>query len=301
MESIIQINNISQANDLVGKETQHPLVTVIDFSKQQPMQRIKMTMGLYGVFMKVSKESEVQYGRSSYDYQEGTLLAIGPGQVVGLGNSELGETFQPKGWGLMFHPDLLLGTPIGKRIQEYTFFSYSIREALHLSQQEREMVLDCFLKIEQELKRGIDKHSRTIIVSTIELLLNYCTRFYDRQFITRDSVHQGLMEKFVGLLGDYFQSDKPQLVGLPTVGYFAEQLHLSANYFGDLVKRETGKTAQEFIQWKIIEIAKERILDPHKTSSEVAYELGFKYPQHFTRFFKKQMGMTPGDYRESVN
>lgn len=301
METIVQINQISQANDLVGKETLHPLVTVIDFSKQQPMRRIKMTMGLYGVFMKVSKESEVQYGRNSYDYQEGTLLAIGLGQVVGLGNPELGETFQPKGWGLMFHPDLLLGTPLAKRIQEYTFFSYSIREALHLSQQERELVLDCFLKIELELKRGIDKHSRTIIVSTIELLLNYCSRFYDRQFITRDSVHQGLMERFVDFLNDYFQSDKPQLVGLPSVAYFAEQLHLSSNYFGDLVKKETGKSAQEYIQWKIIKIAKERILDPNKTASQVAYELGFKYPQHFTRFFKQQIGMTPGEFRERVN
>jgi AraC-like DNA-binding protein len=197
----------------------------------------------------------------------------------------------------MFHPDLIHGTSLGKHIQEYTFFSYQSNEALHLSEQERKIVLDCFSKIEYELERAIDKHSRKLIVSNIEMLLNYCVRFYDRQFITRDNVHKGVLEKFEDLLHEYFQSEKPQTIGLPSVAWCAGELNLSANYFGDLVKKETGKTAQEYIQSKVIDVAKEKIFDPGKSVSEVAYELGFKYPQHFTRLFKQKTGHTPIEYR----
>jgi AraC-like DNA-binding protein len=168
---------------------------------------------------------------------------------------------------------------------------------LHLSEKEKQIVLDCFAKIQYEMEQSIDKHSKTLITSNIELFLNYCIRFYDRQFITRDNENRGILERFESLLQDYFSSEKPTDIGLPSVGYCADELNLSHNYFGDLIKKETGKTAQEYIQTKVIDIAKERIFDWDKSISEIAYELGFKYPQHFTRFFKQKTGLSPVEYR----
>ena len=197
----------------------------------------------------------------------------------------------------MFHPGIINGTALGRHIQDYTFFGYQSNEALHLSERERNIVLDCFSKIEYELEHAIDKHSKRLIASNIELLLNYCVRFYDRQFITRDNAHKGILERFENLLNEYFQTDKPQAIGLPSVARCASELNLSANYFGDLIKKETGKTAQEYIQSKVIDVAKERIFDQSKSVSQIAYELGFKYPQHFTRLFKQRVGHTPNEYR----
>jgi AraC family transcriptional regulator, transcriptional activator of pobA len=154
---------------------------------------------------------------------------------------------QPTGWALAFHPDLIRGTQIGRKINQYSFFSYDVNEALHISNEERQMLIDSFTKIRYELVHAIDKHSRTLIISNIELFLNYCVRFYDRQFITREQVHQGILARFERLLNDYFQSDKPQTIGLPSVAYFAEQVKLSPKYFGDLVKKEAGKSAQDYI------------------------------------------------------
>ena len=182
-------------------------------------------------------------------------------------------------------------------MKDYTFFSYESFEALHLSERERQVVIDCLNKIDFELSHAIDKHSKTLIVTNIELLLNYCVRFYDRQFITRDNVNKDILVRFEGLLDDYYQSDKPQTVGLPSVRYCADQLHLSANYLGDLIKKETGKSAQEHIQLKLMDIAKEKMFDTSKSVSEIAYELGFKYPQHFSRMFKKSVGYSPNEYR----
>ena len=182
-------------------------------------------------------------------------------------------------------------------MQDFNFFGYQSNEALHLSERERNIVLDCFSKIEYELEHAIDKHSKKLIVANIELFLDYCERFYDRQFITRDKVHQGILEKFEILLNNYFQTDKPQTVGLPSVGDCAKELNLSAGYFGDLIKKETGQSAQEYIQAKVIHVAKERIFNVDKSISEVAYDLGFKYPQHFTRLFKQKTGVTPNEYR----
>src|SRR5665213_2661961 len=227
--------------------------------------------------------------------QEGTLVFLAPRQVAGVNSN--GETYQPKGYALIFHPDLIHGTPLGKHIQDYTFFSYQFNEALHLSERERKIVLDCFSKIEYELEHAIDNHSKRLIVSNIELFLEYCTRFYERQFITRDIVLKGILERFENLLNNYFQSDKPQITGLPSVAYCANELNLSAGYFGDLIKKETGKTSQEFIQFKVIDEAKERIFDINKSVSEIAYSLGFKYSQHFTRLFKQKVGVTPNEYR----
>ncbi len=205
--------------------------------------------------------------------------------------------YQPMGYGLVFHSDFLHGTQLGKIIHNYKFFNYQTNEALHLSDDERTMILDCFAKIEFELKQPMDKHSKKLIAANIELFLDYCQRFYDRQFITRDGVNKGVLERFEELLNDYFSSDKPQTLGLPSVAYFADELHLSANYFGDLFKKETGQSAKEYIQDKVIEEAKNKVFGKDKTVNEIAYELGFKYPQHFTRLFKQKVGFTPNEYR----
>ena len=198
--------------------------------------------GFYCVFLKDVKCGDMRYGRHYYDYQEGTLVFIAPGQVVGIEDN--GEVFQPKGWALLFHPDLIRGTSLGRSMDEYTFFSYEANEALHLSEQERLVVLECLQNITGELNHAIDKHSRRLIVSNIELLLNYSIRFYERQFITRSEVNKDALSRFERLLNDYFKGDTPQRDGVPSVRWCAEQLHLSANYFGDLIKKETGKSAQ---------------------------------------------------------
>jgi AraC family transcriptional activator of pobA len=299
MENIIRLETISDYNAYYNAETLHPLVSVIDMAKAKPKKAASLYFGFYTIFLKEVNCGDLRYGKHTYDYQEGTLVFIAPGQVVTVENTN--ETFQPKGYALIFHPDLIHGTSLGKHIHNYSFFSYQSNEALHLSEREKKIVLDCFSKIEYELERAIDKHSKNLIVSNIELFLNYCIRFYDRQFITRDNVHKGILEKFEDLLNGFFQSGKPRTLGLPSVAYCAGELNLSPNYFGDLVKKETGKSAQEYIQGKLIDVAKEKIFDPGKSVSEVAYELGFKYPQHFTRFFKQHVGNTPNEYRSAVN
>ncbi|SFE85283.1 transcriptional regulator, AraC family [Spirosoma endophyticum] len=278
-----------------GVPTKHPLVAVIDLSKAQPMSAGSFNFGLYAVGLKELNHGQLRYGRRHYDYQEGSLIFVAPGQVLGVQSGV--DLFAPKGWALLFHADLLNGTPLGKHMQDYSFFSYAVHEALHLSEKEKSIVTDCFAKIEYELDQTIDKHTKGLIASNIELLLNYCIRFYDRQFITRDDANKGILERFEDLLTGYFSSDKPQSEGLPSVGYCAEVLHLSPNYFGDLVKKETGRSAQEYIQSKVIDVAKEKIFDERKSISQIAYELGFKYPSHFTRLFKHQVGFTPNAYR----
>jgi AraC family transcriptional activator of pobA len=295
MEQLVRFNTISEYNAFNNNVTRHPLVSVVDFSKAAPRAGSRMYFGFYTVFLKDVVCGDLVYGRNTYDYQEGTLVFIAPGQVAGVDSK--GVVFQPKGYGLIFHPDLVHGTALGRHIQDYSFFGYQSNEALHLSDQERAIVLDCFSKIDYELEHAIDKHSKKLIVSNIELFLNYCVRFYDRQFITRDNVHTGILERFENLLNDYFQSEKPQTIGLPSVAYCADELNLSPNYFGDLVKKETGKTAQEYIQSALIDMGKERIFDTSKTVSQIAYELGFKYPQHFVRLFKQKVGQTPNEYR----
>lgn len=301
MEKIYRFNTVSEYNALNNHKTLHPLVGVIDFSKANPRnwgeaKTVKLHYGLYCIFLKDVKCGDLKYGRNYYDYQAGTLVFFAPGQVAEIENAEV--TYQPMGHALIFHPDLLHGTALAKSIDGYKFFSYKTNEALHISDDERQIVLDCFSKIEFELKHGIDKHSKKLIASNIELFLNYCERFYDRQFITRDNVHRGILEKFEELLNAYFLSDKPQTIGLPSVAYFADALHLSANYFGDLVKRETGQSAKEYIHNKLIDVAKNKVFGTDKTVNEIAYELGFKYSQHFSRFFKQKVGLTPNEYRK---
>ncbi|MBD0366589.1 MAG: AraC family transcriptional regulator [Flavisolibacter sp.] len=295
MDNLRRFETINDYNAFNNRETLHPLVSVIDMSKAAPRQASNMYFGFYTVFLKEIKCGDLRYGRHTYDYQEGTLVFIAPGQVVSVDNR--GVTYQPKGHALVFHPDLIHGTSLGRHIQDYTFFSYQSNEALHLSERERKIVLDCFSKIEYELEHAIDKHSKRLIVSNIEILLNYCVRFYDRQFITRENVHKGTLERFEQLLNEYYQADNPQTIGLPSVAWCASELNLSPSYFGDLIKKETGKTAQDYVQSKVIDVAKERIFDHSKSISQIAYELGFKYPQHFARLFKQRVGQSPNEYR----
>ena len=295
IKDLVTVNDYSSKFNLSAL---HPLVTVHDLSEGT------VTTGenteavryhFYGIFLKQGKGCIMRYGRQVYDYQDGTLVFVSPGQVVNVGHID--KSFKPSGHALLFHPDLLWGTTLGKSMHNYTFFSYKSHEALHVSKRERQMVLDSFKKISFELSHGIDKHSKDLIVSNVELFLKYCTRFYDRQFITRDKVNMGIIEKFDASLNFYIQTGKTRDMGTPLVRYFAEEQHLSPNYFGDLIKKETGKSAQEYIQSKIIDMAKDKILDPDKSISDIAYELGFKYPQHFTRLFKQHVGYSPSEYR----
>jgi AraC-like DNA-binding protein len=296
MERVMNFNNISDYNHFNNHETLHPLVSVLDLSKAKERQYYQLNFGIYCIVLKDVKCGDLRYGRHYYDYQEGTLVFFGPGQTVQIENN--GEFYQPIGHALVFHPDLIHGTSLGKIINNYSFFSYNTSEALHVSEKERQIVLDCFHKISFELERSIDKHSKKLIASNIELFLNYCDRFYDRQFITRDKVNNGILDKFETLLNEYYTSSNPQVIGLPSVAWCAEALHLSANYFGDLIKKETGKSAQEYIQNRIIDLAKNMIFGTEKTVNEIALQLGFKYPQHFSRLFKQRVGHTPNEYRK---
>lgn len=298
MEEILKFDTVSQYNAFNRNETLHPLVSVVDLSKAAPRKLRRMSYGFYVVFLKEIKCGDLKYGISNYDYEEGTLVFLAPGQVIG---SDGEDFYQPQGLALVFHADFIHGTSLGRHMNDYTFFSYTTNEALHLSERERQIILDCFAKIRYELEHGVDKHSKKLIGTNIELFLNYCIRFYDRQFITRENSVKGILERFETLLNDFFSSDKPQEVGLPSVAWCANELNLSANYFGDLIKKETGKSAHEFIQLKLIEVAKERIFDTNKSLSEIAYALGFKYPQHFSRVFKQHVGVSPLKYRSSMN
>ncbi|MEJ5054180.1 helix-turn-helix domain-containing protein [Sphingobacterium sp. MYb382] len=294
MEDILYFNSIKEYNDFNNNETLHPLVSIVRLDKAEPRKLKRLRYGFYTVFLKQIYCGDLRYGLSNYDYEGGTLIFLAPNQVIGESKDDY---YQPQGVALVFQPDLIVGTALGKNIGDYHFFSYGVNEALHLSEQERKIVEDCFVKIEYELQHAIDKHSKQLIVSNIELFLNYCTRFYDRQFITRDNVNKGILERFEELLNNYFVSNKPRTIGLPSVSWCAEELNLSTNYFGDLIKKETGVSAQEYIQAKVINVAKERIFDIDKSISEIAYELGFKYPQHFTRLFKQKTGVTPNEYK----
>jgi len=295
MEKVLRIDTVSEHDKFYHQQNLHPQVSIIDFHGTVPeVYASKMNFGFYAVYLKDVQCGNIKYGRDTYDYQDRTLVFVAPGQII---NVDINEDYKPSGYALLFHPDLIHGTSLGKHIDDYNFFSYQTREALHLSEKERKIVLDCFEKIRYELEQGTDRHSKMLIAANIELFLNYCIRFYDRQFITRNEVNRGSIEKFESLLKEYFKSDKPQLLGIPAVTWCAEQLHLSPNYFGDMVKKETGKTAMEYIQLKVMDIAKERIMGSNMSISEIAYALGFKYPQHFTRAFKKSVGYAPNEYR----
>ena len=300
MDNIFYLNSVDQYNNLFGLETLHPLVSVVNLNRAtRGVDVLRMHYGLYAVYLKMEKACDIRYGRQTYDYQEGTIVCFAPGQMAETTRTI--DRIQTNAYGILFHPDLLHGTALGKNIKKYTFFSYEINEALHLSEEERDIVLNCLKTIRMELEHNVDKHSKNLLATHIELLLGYCLRFYERQFITRNRSNHDVLTRFESLLDEYFENQQAELNGLPTVKYFAGQLCLSPNYFGDLLKKETGKTPQEYIQNKVIELAKGRIADTRESISNIAYSLGFQYPQHLSRMFKKQVGCTPNEYRLQIN
>ena len=299
MDKILNLDSVDLYNKLYGLETLNPLVSVIDLNKAtSSVDLIRFNYGIYALYLKLEKACDIKYGRQTYDYQEGTIVCFAPGQTAETNPTT--DKVQVNAHGILFHPDLLRGTSLGKNIKKYTFFSYEVNEALHLSEEERSIVMDCLKIIRMELEHGVDKHSKTLLVNHIELLLNYCMRFYERQFITRGKTNRDVLTRFENLLDEYFESTLAEQDGLPTVKYFADKLCLSSNYFGDLFKKETGKSPQEYIQEKVIELAKERISGTADTVSQIAYSLGFQYPQHFCRLFKKRVGYTPSEYRAQI-
>lgn len=296
-DKIINISTVGDYDEYWGLESRHPLVNVLEGSQvTRPIPNCRKNFGIYVVFLKdVRCADYLRYGRGEYDYQESTLVFVSPGQVFGYPAD--GSTYQAKGWCLYFSPELLRRTQLGGHIKDYTFFSYNVNEALHLSLQERNTIIDCLKKIDDEIRGGTDRHSNTIIASAIELFLNYCTRFYDRQFITRKRVNKDILMRFENLLDSYFASSNPSRLGTPTVAWCADRLHLSPNYFGDLIKKETGRSAQEYVQRKIMDTAKDLLSGTDKSIGEIAYALGYRYPQYFSRAFKKAVGCTPNEYR----
>lgn len=298
MKPIINIKSISDINKFVHHKTKHPLVTVIDFSKMDEFMEegTRISCDFYSIMFKNYCANNMRYGRQSYDFQEGSLICIAPKQVVTM-DTEIEKKEDMMGWGLFFHPDLLRGTSLGAKMKEYTFFSYETSEALHLSEKEKEILYDCVQKIETELQENIDSHSQTLIVSNIELLLNYCSRYYGRQFITRKNSNSNTVSQVEKLLKEYFQSNELKEVGLPTVKYLSDNLHLSANYLSDLLKKETGMNAQDHIHYYLIEEAKNILLNTDNSISEIAHSLGFEYPQYFSKLFKQKTGQSPLEYR----
>lgn len=294
-KNILNVTTVAEYNEMLGVETLHPMVSVIDLSKAKPMRHMRHTFSFYTIFLKDEKNCELTYGRQRYDYQKGSVVCLAPGQVIGI--EDTGEDFQPRGWALCFDPELIHGTSLGRIIKDYSFFSYEVNEALHLSEKERELFVACLGEIQQEIEHSIDRISKRLIATHIQLLLDYCLRFYERQFITREPINRDLLTRFESLLDSYLSSGKAQRDGLPTVKYCASELCLSPGYFGDLIKKETGKSAQTYIQLKIMDFAKEHLQDRDKSISQISYELGFQYPQHFTRLFKKVVGCTPNEYR----
>lgn len=295
MKEVIKVSTIDQYNKLFGFETLHPLVSVVDLSKAPTWpDHFRFNYGVYCIYLKDAKCGTIRYGRQNYDYQEGSIVVFAPGQIA---NIDMERGTKPSGLGVLFHPDLLHGTPLGREIDRYSFFSYDINEALHVSEKERKTLVNCIDNIKDEMEQAIDKHSNRLIAANIELFLEYCMRFYDRQFITRTKVNQGVLAKFERLLDEYFKNEALRKSGLPQVRYFADKVCLSSNYFGDLIKKESGMTAQEYIQNKIINVSKEWVASTNLTVSQIAYELGFQYSQHFSRAFKKNVGCTPLEYR----
>ena len=288
------INTIQDFNDYQGMETLHPLVSVVHVENTEHIKECVMHYGVYAIYLKENKGCKLSYGRTPYDFDEMTVTSFAPGQVVKVEPNP--DVPFAKFTALVFHPDLLNRTALGRQINRYEFFGYASTEALHLSALEVEVFRGVLAMIEQELHRAIDKHTRELIVSNIELLLNYCLRFYDRQFITREEINHSVVKKFIEMLDDYI-STKALHDGLPTVAYFADKCCLSNGYFGNLVRVETGRTAKDIISDHVLAYAKQLLNDEALTITMISNRLGFEYPQHFVRFFKSHTGKTPSAYR----
>ena len=296
MDGIIQLDSIKTYNELYGLPTVQPLVTVVDLRKVRHMvNHAKMHYGVYALFIKHGIGCTLRYGRQNYDYQEGTVVSFAPGQLVQVDYEE--EALSKDVSGLIFHPDLIFGTSLAEKMSKYTFFSYAQSEALHMSDKEQNILVDLLHRIQEEMEYPIDRHSRDLLCAYIELFLDYSLRFYDRQFLTRSKVNSNILQRFEYLLHDYFESGNAIRLGLPSVAYFADQVCLSANYFGDLIKKETGKTAQEYIQLILVDEAKKQLLGSTLGINQIAEQLGYQDTQHFIRMFKKRVGRTPLKFR----
>ena len=295
--NIVSIDSIDAYNKLYGLTTDHPLVTVLDLKKAtRSVNHVRMDYGVYALYLKNGVNCTLMYGRQPYDYHEGTIVSFRPGQLIGVEMDK--EEVAPDVIGLMFHPDLIFGTPLAARIDGYRFFDYSQREALHLSAEERAIFMECLQRIKKEIERPVDRHTAEIVASHIQVFLDYLTRFYERQFITRHKVNSDVLSRFDAALKEYYSSGKA-VDGIPSVAYFADIVNLTPGYFGDLIKKETGKTAQELIALRVTEEARKRLTETSDDISIIAYDLGFQYPQHFTRMFRKQTGKSPREYRLS--
>lgn len=299
MPNITQVTSITQANKLFGiSSPKHPLITIIwakDLPDLESFFGVKYNTDLFMISLKDGVQGKLEYGRNSYDFTNGTMVFSRPNQVLSITDKQIADN--AKGWMLVFHPDLIRKSKLGKTISNYSFFDYELHEALHISEDEKTILTDLVSKIETEINQNIDKHSQKLIISTIELLLNYCNRYYDRQFYVRTNLHQDYISEFEVLLKVYFSSDKPTQLGLPTVKYCGEQLNMSPNYLSDLLKKETGKSAKDHIYTFLVNQAKLKLLNSTQNISEIAYDLGFEYPQHFSKLFKKKTGMSPVKYR----
>ncbi|CAG5081009.1 helix-turn-helix domain-containing protein [Parvicella tangerina] len=305
MNDFIAVDTITQAHEMLGLEKPlHPLVSVVPHTKELEDQfkflsasDYTVVLNLYTVMLKGGCTGSLRYGRNSYDFEEGTLIFTGPGQIIEAEEMDDSEPAEIEGWTLMFHPDLIRKSPLGQHIDDYSFFSYDVNEALHLSDQEKASIGEIIAKIQQEVAQNIDKHSQKLIVSNIELLLDYCTRYYDRQFYTRTNQSSDFVSKFERYLKDYFSSDQPFENGIPTVKSCGEYMGMSPNYLSDLLKKETGTNAQEHIHNALVNRAKTELLSSSNAVGQVAFSLGFEYSQHFSKLFKKKTGMTPKEYR----
>jgi len=304
MKEIIKLNSISETHHFLGLEKpKHPLISVLRFGEvlqNFDVDNIKYTLGLYQISLKDNCPfTIVNYGRNSYDYQEGTMVFTAPNQVLEFTQEAVAEV--DEGWTLVFHPDLIRKSELGKKIENYSFFAYASNEALHLSDEERKTVTEIVEKIEKEFSNNIDTHCQTLIISNLELLLNYCVRFYDRQFYTRTNLNQDIASKFEQLLKDYYKQEKQLALGIPTVQYCGEAMNMSPKYLSDLLRKETGQSTQDHIHQYIINKAKNRLLNSNESASEIAYHLGFEYPQYFSKIFKKKTTMSPNEFRQSLN
>jgi AraC-like DNA-binding protein len=303
MGDILNIKTISQFHEILGMQPPaHPLISFIEDKEGLNMSdmddtlfNIRFSSEMYTIMYKDKISGSLGYGRNSYDYQEGTLIFSSPGQVFTSPSKE--EIKGKAGWTLLFHPDLLLKSPLSDKMDDYTYFSYDVSEALHLSAKEESFIAQVIAQIQEEYSQNIDKHSQNLILSNLELLLNYCMRFYDRQFYTRTNLNSDFVSQFESCLKDYFNGELIAEFGLPNAKYFGAELNMSANYLSDLLKKETGKSIKGHIDGFVVNKAKHILLNSNKSVSEIAYDFGFEYPQSFTRLFKNKTGYSPNDYR----
>ena len=301
-KQIHHIASIHQLHQAVGGEPpRHPSFSIHrleDLPRGGPAFPARFTYGFYSVGLKKNLSGYVKYGRTQYDFQEGALGFTAPLQVLSF-NQEILEN--ASGWMLFFQPDFLANSILADRLNEYGFFHYQVNEGLHLSKEEDDTLNAIFKNIEAEYQRPIDQHSKQVVVFNLELLLTYAQRYYRRQFVLRNEVNPSVLNRFEKVIHEHFTRSEPLSVGLPTVDYFADQLHLSAKYLSDLLKSLTGKTTQEHIHHQLIEKAKLKLLSSDDSIAEIAYGLGFEYPQYFSRLFKEKTGLSPRAFRTNEN